>query len=355
MPGIEIRDLTKRFGGVDAVSQISLTIPDGSFCVFLGPSGCGKSTILNCIAGLEKVTSGRIRVGGVDVTEFAPHERNIAMVFQSSLLYPHLTARQNIHMSLKRTVSDPDEIERSIKNAADILEIHSVLNKKPSALSGGECQRVAMAKAIVREPAAFLMDEPLAALDAVLRQSLRSELVALQRRLGTTTIFVTHDQIEAMTMGDVIVVMKDGRVQQVGSPSDVYNNPKTRFVAGFIGSPQMNFIEGVIADCHGKLVLDTECGRFDLSDRLRCKVSGAGGAYTLGIRPQHMRIGQDPCGNSMQAKVYAIEYLGKEAVLLVRDGQGNIHRILTEPNHSTTIGDVINIVPDMESAFLFDR
>ena len=214
MSGIQITGLKKNFGQFEAIAEMNLVIPDGSFCVFLGPSGCGKSTTLNCVAGLEDVSAGTIRIGDRDVTSLPPHERDIAMVFQSSLLYPHLTALQNIKMSLKNTQTTAAEADRRIKHAVDILEIESELSKKPGSMSGGQRQRVAMAKAIVRNPSAFLMDEPLAALDAALRQSLRTELVALQKSLGTTTIFVTHDQVEAMTMGDMIVVMNDGRVEQ---------------------------------------------------------------------------------------------------------------------------------------------
>ena len=355
MSGIELHGLTKRFGEFEAVSEVDLTIPDRAFCVILGPSGCGKSTILNCIAGLEPVTGGRIHIGGVDVTELAPHERNVAMVFQSSLLYPHLTARQNIFMSLKRSGMKPDAISRRVVKATQTLEIQPILDKKPSALSGGERQRVAMAKAIVREPAAFLMDEPLAALDAMLRQSLRSELVALQKRLGTTTVFVTHDQIEAMTMSDVTVVMKDGRIEQVGSPSEIYDRPRSRFVAGFIGSPRMNFMEGQVATHGSRVVFNTACGTFTFLDGFDHGIRAADRGCTLGIRPQHVRIDPRPGPDRIEATVYAVENLGREVVVLVRDEHEHVYRILSDRDRSVRVGDAVHVALDMRFAFLFDR
>ena len=353
MPGIEIVNLSKTFGDVQAVREMSLTIEEGALFVLLGPSGCGKTTALNCLAGLESVTSGRIRIGGVDVTDLPPHARNIAMVFQSSLLYPHLTGRQNIQMSLKRTRTDPAEVERRIAYAVDILEIGPVLDKKPGTMSGGQRQRVAMAKAIVRKPDAFLLDEPLAALDASLRQSLRSELVALQKRLATTMLFVTHDQVEAMTMGDSIAVMQDGAVEQVGTPAEIYNAPRTKFVAGFIGSPSMNFFEGRIREEGGEVVFQTAGGTFGLPRHLHNGIAGREDKYTLAVRPQHMRVELESRVNAVEATVYAIENLGKEAVLIVRDVRATLYRALIPPDHSFKVQDVVHIVPELDSACLF--
>ena len=255
-------------------------------------------------------------------------------------------------MSLKNTKTPADEADRRIKHAVDILEIESELTKKPGSMSGGQRQRVAMAKAIVRNPSAFLMDEPLAALDAALRQSLRTELVALQKSLGTTTIFVTHDQVEAMTMGDMIVVMNDGRVEQVGSPDEIYNKPSTRFVAGFIGSPPMNFFDGDIGSENGTPVLTTSLGTFEIPERLRGgfdtrKVSG-----TLGVRPQNLKITTDPALNGIETVIFAIENLGKETIVVLHDHEDNSYRSIVGAAHEYTIGDRVLMVPDFEHAHL---
>lgn len=355
MPGIEIKNLKKSFGNFDAIREMSLTIPDGAFCVFLGPSGCGKSTTLNIVAGLDNATSGTISIAGRDVTALAPHERDIAMVFQSSLLYPHLTALQNIQMSLRNTDTPAAEAASRIEHAIDILEIKSVLNKKPGAMSGGQRQRVAMAKAIVRKPAAFLMDEPLAALDAALRQSLRSELVALQKRLGTTTIFVTHDQVEAMTMGDMIVVMNAGAIEQVGTPDEIYNAPATKFVAGFIGSPPMNFFDGVISMAAGEPELATDAGIVKIPPHLRDRVSGNGAKHSLAVRPQHMQISRTSQERSIPATVFVVENLGKESVIILNDTAGKDYRVLAAPDHGYVRGDSAFLVPDLDRALLFSE
>jgi ABC-type sugar transport system ATPase subunit len=272
MAGLRLEHLRKTFGSHVAVEEVDLDVANGEFLVLLGPSGCGKTTTLNMIAGLEAPTSGRIRFDGQDVTDAPPHRRNIAMVFQSALLYPHMTARQNIEASLYRSGLAADEQRRRIGEAVAMLDIAAHLDKLPSQMSGGQRQRVATAKAIVREPAAFLLDEPLSALDAALRLTLRAELVNLQKRLGTTTIFVTHDQVEAMTMGDRIAVMRAGRIEQLDSPDGVYNRPATLFVAGFIGSPPMNMIGGEVA-----------AGRFR-SDGLELPVACRPGPAVIGVR-----------------------------------------------------------------------
>jgi len=246
MARIRLQGIEKKFGGFTAIDHVDMEIPNGELLVLLGPSGCGKSTTLNIIAGLTEPSAGKVLFGEEDVTGLSPHQRNIAMVFQSSLLYPHLTARQNIFMSLKRSEPSRAEIERRIAEVAAIVDIERLLDKLPSQLSGGERQRVATAKAIIRQPTAFLLDEPLGALDAAMRLTLRSELVNLQKRLKTTMVFVTHDQTEAMTMGDRIAVMRNGRVEQIGTPDEIYNRPATLFVAGFVGAPPMNFFQGEI-------------------------------------------------------------------------------------------------------------
>ena len=351
MTGIQLENVTKTFGSFVALEEMSLTIPDGAFCVFLGPSGCGKSTTLNLIAGLDEVTSGQISIGGRDVTDLAPHERDIAMVFQSSLLYPHLSAIDNIKMSLKNTSLSSEESQKRIDYAVGILNIESELAKKPGAMSGGQRQRVAMAKAIVRQPSAFLMDEPLAALDAALRQSLRVELVAMQKQLETTTVFVTHDQIEAMTMGDMIVVMNEGRIEQVGSPQEVYEHPATRFVAGFIGSPQMNFIAGHIRMSGDDILFEGQSGTVALAAHLKDQASN--GPMELCVRPENMSLERKETAGMIKAQVFAVENLGKESIVIVKSNAGEELRAIMTPQHDFRIGETAFIRPDTSQAHLF--
>ena len=344
MPDIRINDLEKSYGAHQALFSMNLVVPDGSFCIFLGPSGCGKSTTLNCIAGLESVTSGQIFLGDRDVTDLPPHQRDVAMVFQSSLLYPHLTAQQNIRMSLRGWKGEAGEIEKRIAATVDMLAIGKLLDKKPARMSGGERQRVAMAKAIVRDPAAFLMDEPLAALDASLRQSLRSDLVHLQKQLGVTTVFVTHDQTEAMTMGDLVVVMNGGRIEQVGTPQDIYERPATRFVAGFIGSPPMNFFKGEIASIDGAPAFRSGSTLFALPKNVTWP--DAGRPVEIGVRPQHLTNSKDASPDAFPVTAYAIERLGKENVIVFEaEGDATV-RVLTDPGTAPAIGERLYAKPD---------
>jgi ABC-type sugar transport system ATPase subunit len=353
MAELAIEQLHKSYGGRVAVESMDLKIPTGTFCIFLGPSGCGKSTTLNCVAGLEELTSGRISLGGRDITNLPPHQRDIAMVFQSALLYPHLTAHDNIRMSLRASAVDRDEAESKIGRAAKMLDIIPLLGKKPSAMSGGERQRVAIAKAIVRDPAAFLLDEPLSALDAALRQSLRSELDHLKKRLGVTTIFVTHDQVEAMTMGDMIVVMNNGRIEQVGTPQEVYETPKTRFVAGFVGSPPMNFLRGRLVGEADRVTIETGTARFVMPRSLASNVSGSVREIDLGVRPQHVALTEGREEGALPVTVYAVERLGKENVVVVEDEVGNTFRVLTVPSDKLVIGDRVFLSADVSKAFVF--
>ncbi|MCF8605073.1 sn-glycerol-3-phosphate ABC transporter ATP-binding protein UgpC [Gordonia sp. HY442] len=267
---------------------IDLQIADGEFIILVGPSGCGKSTTLNMIAGLEDITGGELRIGGTRVNETAPKDRDIAMVFQSYALYPHMTVRENIAFPLTLAKTPKDEVTAKVDEAARILDLGEHLDRKPANLSGGQRQRVAMGRAIVRSPKAFLMDEPLSNLDAKLRVQMRTEIASLQARLGTTTVYVTHDQTEAMTLGDRVVVMRAGHVQQVGSPQDLYDNPVNLFVAGFIGSPSMNFIPGRLAGTG----VDTPIGHIEFGDHAdvagRAQKAGSNGEVLLGIRPEHL-------------------------------------------------------------------
>ncbi|HEY8472119.1 MAG TPA: sn-glycerol-3-phosphate ABC transporter ATP-binding protein UgpC [Natronosporangium sp.] len=286
MADIVLENVSKIFpDGTAAVADVNLEIADGEFVILVGPSGCGKSTTLNMIAGLEDVSSGEIRIGGVRVNEKAPKDRDIAMVFQSYALYPNMTVRENMSFPLRLAKLDKATIEQKVQEAARVLELENLLDRKPAALSGGQRQRVAMGRAIVRNPAAFLMDEPLSNLDAKLRVQMRTQVSRIQKQLGTTTVYVTHDQTEAMTLGDRVVVMRGGRVQQVGPPQELYDHPRNLFVAGFIGSPAMNFLPAQIAD--GKLV--SVLGELPLDDRLRRQLTDADAPrdVILGLRPEH--------------------------------------------------------------------
>jgi multiple sugar transport system ATP-binding protein len=290
MASVTYDHVTKRFDGTAAVQDFTVQVADGEFLVLVGPSGCGKSTALRMLAGLEEVTEGRILIGGRAVNNLAPGARDVAMVFQSYALYPHMTVFDNLAFGLRNKRMPKDEVDRRVRRAAEILDLGKLLKRKPKQLSGGQRQRVALGRAIVREPAAFLMDEPLSNLDAQLRVATRAEILKLQRDLGTTTIYVTHDQVEAMTMGDRIAVMRDGLLQQIGTPEDLYTNPQNVFVAGFIGSPAMNLVPSEVVD--------------------------AGGGRIAGFRPEHVDVGRGRAGAlSFPATVEVVEYLGDEQLV----------------------------------------
>jgi multiple sugar transport system ATP-binding protein len=287
MGKIQLTKVRKSFGEVDVIPGIDLTIEDGEFVVFVGPSGCGKSTLLRLIAGLEDTTSGVIDIDGKDATNLPPAKRGLAMVFQSYALYPHMTVRKNIAFPLKMAGMDQAEQDKRVARAASVLNLSSYLDRRPGQLSGGQRQRVAIGRAIVREPAAFLFDEPLSNLDAALRVGMRQEISELHQTLKTTMVYVTHDQVEAMTMADKIVVLNAGRIEQVGSPLTLYHEPRNKFVAGFIGSPRMNFIDGAEAAKHG--------------------------AHTIGIRPEHITVGDGP----WEGVVGLSEHLGSDSFIKV--------------------------------------
>jgi multiple sugar transport system ATP-binding protein len=314
---IVLEHLTKRFpDGALAVNDVSLDIADGEFVILVGPSGCGKSTCLNMIAGLEDITEGELRIAGKLVNDKAPKDRDIAMVFQSYALYPHMTVRENMGFALKLAKTPKNVIDEKVTEAARILDLTQHLDRKPANLSGGQRQRVAMGRAIVRDPAAFLMDEPLSNLDAKLRVQMRTEVSRIQRRLGTTMVYVTHDQVEAMTLGDRVAVMRLGRIQQVASPQELYDHPANLFVAGFIGSPAMNFMGGTLED--GKL--RTALGDMPLSARHRQAIEAAGASrdVIVGIRPEHFEdvslVSPDlkPNGLEFNATIDVIESLGSD-------------------------------------------
>ena len=295
MGKIQLTKVRKSFGEVDVIPGIDLTIENGEFVVFVGPSGCGKSTLLRLIAGLEDTTSGVIDIDGKDATALPPAKRGLAMVFQSYALYPHMTVRKNIAFPLKMAGMDQAEQDKRVERAAKVLNLSNYLDRRPGQLSGGQRQRVAIGRAIVREPAAFLFDEPLSNLDAALRVGMRQEISELHQSLKTTMIYVTHDQVEAMTMADKIVVLNAGRIEQVGAPLELYNHPKNLFVAGFIGSPRMNLIEGAEAAKHN--------------------------AHTIGVRPEHITVGDGP----WEGVVGLSEHLGSDSFLKVAvDGIGTL-------------------------------
>jgi multiple sugar transport system ATP-binding protein len=306
---IEFRNVSKSYGGgTDALSDFSLKVAEGEFCVFVGPSGCGKSTALKLLAGLEAATGGEILIGGENVTDHGPGKRDIAMVFQNYALYPHMSVRKNIGFGLKMHGVGKAEVARKVEEAAALLELTEYLDRKPRALSGGQRQRVALGRAIVREPKAFLMDEPLSNLDAKLRVQTRSQIVKLQRRLGVTAIYVTHDQTEALTMADRIVVMRKGVIQQTGTPDDLFHHPANMFVAGFIGSPGMNFFRAPVGRADGRAFLTFAGARMPLP----VDPVALGNEAIFGIRPEHVAIGG--AGGASLA-VDLVESLGTEKVL----------------------------------------
>ena len=327
MGRIILEKVTKKFEHVEVIQPLDLTIEEGEFVVFVGPSGCGKSTLLRLIAGLEDVTSGDIHIDGNNATLLPPAQRGLAMVFQSYALYPHMSVRKNIAFPLKMAKMDQGEIDRRVNAAADVLSLTDYLDRRPAQLSGGQRQRVAIGRAIVREPAAFLFDEPLSNLDAALRVGMRLEISELHARLKTTMIYVTHDQVEAMTMADKIVVLQGGVIEQVGSPLELYRNPCNRFVAGFIGSPKMNFIEGDEASKHG--------------------------AHAIGIRPEHITVSESE--GDWSGVISVSEHLGSDTFFHVHDtGLAETITVRADGEVAFKHGDTIHLSPRVEMIHKFD-
>ena len=342
MGAVSIENVKKNYGNVEVLHGVSVDIADGEFVILVGPSGCGKSTLLRMIAGLEEITSGTISIGGRVVNNLAPKDRDIAMVFQSYALYPHMTVEQNMGFSLKLQRVPKEETQKRVAAAAAILGLEPYLKRYPRHLSGGQRQRVAMGRAIVRNPAVFLFDEPLSNLDAKLRVQMRSEIKQNHQRLKTTTVYVTHDQIEAMTMADRIVVMHDGVIEQIGTPLELYDTPANLFVATFIGSPAMNLVNGKM-----------DGSDFVSSDGTRIPIgragAGAGRPVTLGVRPEHFHL--DP--NGVDAEILTVEPTGSETQVVARFAGGEImgafrERITAQP------GEKIKIRPDGSAVHLFD-
>lgn len=327
MGRITLDKVTKSFGATEVIPPLDLTIEDGEFAVFVGPSGCGKSTLLRLIAGLEDVSSGTIRIDGEDATMVPPAKRGLAMVFQSYALYPHMSVRKNIAFPLRMAKMAQDEIDRRVQGAASVLNLTDYLDRRPGQLSGGQRQRVAIGRAIVREPAAFLFDEPLSNLDAALRVGMRLEISELHKRLETTMIYVTHDQVEAMTMADKIVVLRAGNIEQVGSPLELYHSPRNIFVAGFIGSPRMNFIEGDVAAKYG--------------------------AHTIGIRPEHIAVSESE--GTWSGTVGVAEHLGSDTFFHVHQtGLAETMTIRADGEVGFRHGDRIHLTPREDVIHKFD-
>ncbi|MFC3727078.1 ABC transporter ATP-binding protein [Neoaquamicrobium sediminum] len=342
MGTVEIRDVRKAYGQIEVIHGVSIDIADGEFVALVGPSGCGKSTLLRMIAGLEEISGGQIAIGDRVVNDVVPKDRDIAMVFQNYALYPHMNVRENMGFALRQRRLPRAEIDARVMEAARILGLEQLLDRKPRQLSGGQRQRVAMGRAIVRQPNVFLFDEPLSNLDAKLRVQMRSELKELHQRLGVTTVYVTHDQIEAMTLADRVVVMNGGIVEQMGPPLDLYDRPESLFVAAFIGSPPMNFLEGVVEGADTLLLDDAQ------SIALPMSVSGKG-RTTVGIRPEHLSL----AATGWPATVAVVEPTGSETQITARMGE-HVVRVLVRGRTDAQPGDAIHLTARAEDIHLFD-
>jgi multiple sugar transport system ATP-binding protein len=358
MASVRVRQLVKKYDQNIAVNQLDLTIEDGEFVVFLGPSGCGKTTTLRCIAGLEIPDGGTIHIGDEEVTKKDPAERDIAMVFQSFSLYPHMTVRENLAFPLKAVKTPATEINANVDRVAKVLHIERHLERKPSKLSGGEMQRVAIGRAIIRRPQVYLFDEPLSALDAKLRTEMRAEIKRLQTDLGATLLYVTHDQLEAMSMADKIAIMFGGFLQQVGTPTEVYDNPRNLFVAGFIGSPAMNFlpcqktsqgvtitrVEGAESDA---IISFTEAGKDRFAD------VPAENPLVLGVRPEDIHLSREKSASNLPVPVYVVEHLGSEKIINIQIA-GHVVKARTTPTFHCSVGDTLWATIDQTRSHLFD-
>ena len=360
MASVILKNVTKQFKSVAAVDNLSIEVKDREFAVLVGPSGCGKTTALRMIAGLEDVTSGEIYIGDRLVNDVAPKDRDIAMVFQNYALYPHMNVRDNLGFGLRMRKFPTGEIDQRVQEAADILGIHELLDRKPKQLSGGQRQRVAVGRAIVRKPEVFLFDEPLSNLDAKLRVAMRAEISKLHQRLGATIIYVTHDQVEAMTMADRIFIMNNGALQQSGVPLEVYKQPANRFVAGFIGSPAMNFIEATVVREKDAYVIDADGFKVRLPGAFYPKIEPyAGRQVIFGVRPEDM-VEHDPSaagvnGNTLTARADVVETLGFETFVYLTCGPHAIVARMEAPERPLTVGQTLEVDLKMANTHIFDK
>jgi multiple sugar transport system ATP-binding protein len=356
MARILLKNLTKRFGSVVAVNNLSLEVKDKEFLVLLGPSGCGKTTVLRCIAGLETQDEGEIYVGEILVNDLPPKERDVAMVFQSYALYPHMTVYENIAFPLKVKAVGDSEIDQRVKRVAELLKITHLLDRKPKQLSGGEAQRVALGRALIREPKAFLMDEPLSNLDAKLRIYMRAELKRLQKDLGITTIYVTHDQVEAMTMADRVALLNQGILQQVGSPEELYQHPSNLFTASFIGSPPMNFIDCYLTKEAEKIYLDAGIFKFPLEDYPVeiLKDRNIGEEFVLGIRPEDITIERKEKKDAIQGEVFTLEPLGAEVIVDIKIDE-TIFKVKEKATFRAKVGEKLWLTLRKNKICIFDK
>ena len=353
MADVRLTGVTKAFGAVQVLKGVDLAIADGEFVVFVGPSGCGKSTLLRTIAGLEEATGGQVEIGGRVVNDLSPSDRGIAMVFQSYALYPHMTVYENMAFGLKLAKADKAEIDRRVRGAAETLNITDYLDRKPKALSGGQRQRVAIGRAIVREPQVFLFDEPLSNLDAALRVRMRYEFAALHQRLKTTMIYVTHDQVEAMTLADRIVVLNGGRIEQVGAPMDLYEHPKNLFVAEFIGSPKMNLITGEVVEASAAGATVKTAGGETLKVAVDASGAKPGDRVTLGVRPEHLTTAGG--GGALQTTADFVETLGNTTYAYVRHpGAAETLTVQLPGDVRPVAGDAMALHVAADKAHLFD-
>ncbi|MEM7644576.1 MAG: sn-glycerol-3-phosphate ABC transporter ATP-binding protein UgpC [Pseudomonadota bacterium] len=343
MAGVELRDVVKRYGETQVIHGVDLDVNEGEFCVFVGPSGCGKSTLLRMIAGLEETSDGAIRIGARDVTREDPAQRGVAMVFQTYALYPHMTVKENMGFGLKMNGHPKAEIDQKVGEASRILKLDDYLKRKPSALSGGQRQRVAIGRAIVRGPDVFLFDEPLSNLDAELRVEMRVEIARLHKEIGATMVYVTHDQVEAMTMADKIVVLRAGRIEQVGAPLELYRDPDNRFVAGFIGSPSMNFVKGTVKD--GAV----EVPAMGISMSVPIVLPSDGSDVTVGMRPEHLEIGP---GDGLSVDL--TEALGGVSYAYLTAGSGEKLIVEERGDIRSNEGDRVGLSIDPARVMLFD-
>ncbi|MDB5955376.1 sn-glycerol-3-phosphate ABC transporter ATP-binding protein UgpC [Ramlibacter sp.] len=350
MATVEIRGVEKFFGAAQIIRGVDIAIEDGQFAVLVGPSGCGKSTLLRMIAGLEEISAGEIRIGGRVVNDLTPKDRDIAMVFQNYALYPHMTVRDNMAFSLMLAKQPKSLADERVRKAADILGLGELLDRFPRQLSGGQRQRVAMGRCIVRDPQVFLFDEPLSNLDAKLRVQMRTEIRELHQRLATTSVYVTHDQIEAMTMADKIVVMRDGRVEQTGSPLDLYDHPVNQFVAGFIGSPAMNFLPGVLRRAGGNARVEFGSG-VSLPAPAAAAGLSDGQSVVYGTRPEHMQLADGDDG--VATEVVVVEPTGADTQVFAKIAGVEVTSVFRD-RHAFRPGEIIRLRPDPARAHLFD-